>query len=82
MPRGLYVVIDHSAAAGTGLRGAAEQHRIERQAAIAAITGAGFLLDGESDVLRSPHDNLALSVFDPAVRGRTDQFMLRFRKPG
>jgi predicted methyltransferase len=82
MPRGLYVVIDHSAAAGTGLRGAAEQHRIERQAAIAAITGAGFLLDGESDVLRSPDDNLALGVFDPAVRGRTDQFMLRFRKPG
>ncbi len=79
-PGGFYVVIDHSAAAGTGLRGDAELHRIERRAAIDAITGAGFVLDGESDVLRNPADKLNLSVFDAAVRGGTDQFMLRFRK--
>jgi predicted methyltransferase len=42
---------------------------------------AGFLLDGESPLLHNADDAHALKVFDPAIRGRTDQFMLRFRKP-
>jgi predicted methyltransferase len=81
-PGGVYLVIDHHAAAGTGLGGAGQQHRIERQAAIDAITAAGFVLDGESELLANPDDPLTASVFDPAIRGRTSQFMLRFRKPG
>ena len=80
-PGGLYVVIDHHAAAGTGLSGAAALHRIDRQAAIDAITSAGFVLDGESEVLVRPEDPLTASVFDEAIRGKTSQFMLRFRKP-
>lgn len=81
-PGGVYLVIDHHAAAGTGLSGSGQQHRIERQAAIDAITAAGFVLEAESDLLANPDDPLTASVFDPAIRGRTSQFMLRFRKPG
>ena len=81
-PGGVYLVIDHHAAAGTGLSGAGQQHRIERQAAIDAITAAGFVLDDESTLLTNPGDPLTASVFDPSIRGRTSQFMLRFRKPG
>ncbi|MDP2765041.1 MAG: methyltransferase, partial [Brevundimonas sp.] len=43
---------------------------------------AGFVLDGESGVLANPDDPLTASVFDGSIRGRTSQFMLRFRKPG
>ncbi len=81
-PGGVYLVIDHQAATGTGLAGAGQQHRIERQAAIDAIVSAGFILDGESDLLVNPDDPLTASVFDPSIRGRTSQFMLRFRRPG
>lgn len=81
-PGGVYLVIDHHAAAGTGLSGAGQQHRIEREAAIEAITAAGFVLEAQSDILANPDDPLTASVFDPSIRGRTSQFMLRFRKPG
>lgn len=81
-PGGVYLVIDHHAAAATGLSGAGQQHRIERAAAIEAITSAGFVLEAESALLANPDDPLTASVFDPSIRGRTSQFMLRFRKPG
>ena len=40
-----------------------------------------FVLDAESDVLRNPEDDHSVNVFDPSVRGNTDRFVLRFRKP-
>ncbi|NWP00981.1 methyltransferase, partial [Escherichia coli] len=45
------------------------------------VIKAGFVLDGESDALRNPADPHSANVFDPSIRGRTDQFILRFRKP-
>jgi predicted methyltransferase len=39
------------------------------------------VFDGESDVLRNPADTHKLKVFDPSIRGNTDQFIYRFRKP-
>ena len=45
------------------------------------MTRAGFVLEAESDLLRNPDDDYDKSVFDPAVRGRTDRFVMRFRKP-
>ena len=81
-PGGVYLVVDHHATAGTGLSGAGQQHRIERRAAIDAITAAGFVLEAESDLLANAGAPLTASVFDPSIRGRTSQFMLRFRKPG
>lgn len=80
-PGGVYVIIDHHGSVGSGLSEANSLHRIDREAVIAEVTAAGFVLDGESDVLRDPEDPRTANVFDAAIRGRTDQFMLRFRKP-
>jgi predicted methyltransferase len=80
-PGGIVGVVDHSAAPGTAVTEVDALHRIDRQRVIDDFTGAGFVLDSESDVLRNPGDDLTKIVFDPAVRGKTDRFVLRFRKP-
>jgi predicted methyltransferase len=80
-PGGLYVIIDHHAAAGSDLAAADALHRIDIEAVKREVTAAGFVLDAESDLLANPADPLTASVFDPSIRGQTSQFMLRFRKP-
>ena len=45
------------------------------------VLAAGFVLDGSSDLLANPADPRTALVFDPAIRGRTDQYILRFKKP-
>lgn len=80
-PGGLYVIIDHHAAPGSDLAAADSLHRIDIEAVKREVTAAGFVLDAESDLLASAADPLAASVFDPSIRGKTSQFMLRFRKP-
>jgi predicted methyltransferase len=81
-PGGTLLVVDHSAAAGTGTTVANTLHRMDRQAAIDALNAAGFVLDGQSDIYARPADPRTANVFDPAIRGQSDQFTLRFRKPG
>jgi len=81
-PGGTLVVIDHSAAAGAGLAAANSVHRMDRDAAIAALTAAGFTVEAESALYLRPDDPRTANVFDPAIRGKTDQFVLRLRKPG
>ncbi len=76
------MVVDHSAVEGSGTSAANSLHRIDRAAVINALTTAGFVLDGESNLYRNAADPRTANVFDPAIRGHTDQFMLRFRKPG
>jgi predicted methyltransferase len=80
-PGGVYVVLDHAAAPGSGLRDTETLHRIDKQAVIDEVSAAGFKLDAESDVLANPADDHTRKVFDPTIRGHTDQFLLRFRKP-
>lgn len=81
-PGGLYVILDHQAAAGAGTSVVGTLHRIEGSALRAQVEAAGFVFDGETQVVRNPADDHTLSVFDDAIKGRTDQFVYRFRKPG
>lgn len=81
-PGGLYVVIDHHAVAGSPLTASNTVHRIDVEAVKREVLAAGFVLDGESDLLANSADPLTANVFDGSIRGRTSQFMLRFRKPG
>ncbi|WP_339929124.1 methyltransferase [uncultured Brevundimonas sp.] len=81
-PGGLYVIVDHVAAAGSSLEVADSQHRIDPATVRAEVEAAGFVLDAEDDTLINPDDPLTANVFDPSIRGHTSQFMLRFRKPG
>lgn len=80
-PGGVYVVIDHAGRPGTGYSENNTLHRIEESVVKDELTKAGFVLEAESDVLRNPADPRDKMVFDPSIRGKTDQFMLRFRKP-
>lgn len=81
-PGGTLLVVDHSAAAGSGTSAANTLHRIDKQAAIAALSAAGFVLEAESGLYARPDDPRTANVFDPSIRGRTDQFVLRFRRAG
>jgi len=80
-PGGVYVVVDHVAQAGSGLRDTDTLHRIDPALVKQQVEAAGFEFVGESDVLRSKDDDHTKKVFDPSVRGHTDQFAYKFRKP-
>ncbi len=80
-PGGIYLILDHSAEAGSGGRDTGTLHRIDPAIVKKEVLAAGFIFVGSSDLLSRPGDNHALKVFDPTVRGKTDQFILKFRKP-
>ena len=80
-PGGTMVVVDHSATAGTGSTLSDTLHRIDKATVIDAFTKAGFRLEADSDLYARKGDPRSANVFDPAIRGQTDQFTLRFRKP-
>ena len=80
-PGGTWFIIDHAAAAGSGLRDTERLHRIDPEIVRRQVEEAGFEFVGASEVLSNPDDDRTRPVFDPAIRGRTDQFVMRFRKP-
>ena len=77
---GLFIVIDHAAIKGHGMADTDTLHRIDEDTVIQQVSAAGFRLVGESNVLRNPKDPHSMAVFDPSIRGHTDQFALKFRK--
>jgi predicted methyltransferase len=79
-PGGVFLVIDHVAEAGSGLRDTETLHRIDPVRMKNEIEAAGFVLESQSDALRNSADDHKLAVFDPNIRGRTDQVLFRFRK--
>jgi len=80
-PGGRLVVIDHSAIGGSGAEAPNKLHRIDQALVVKAMTDAGFRLEAESGAFANAADPRDKLVFDPSIRGKTDQFMLRFRKP-
>ena len=80
-PGGVYLVLDHAAEAGSGLRDTETLHRIDPAVVKSEVTAAGFIFEGESRVLRNPNDSRRANVRDPSIQGKTDQFVYKFRKP-
>jgi predicted methyltransferase len=80
-PGGVFFIEDHAAKAGTGATAPDALHRIDEDFVKQEVESVGFKLVGESNILRNPADDHSLRVFDPAIRGHTDQFLLKFRKP-
>jgi predicted methyltransferase len=78
---GIFLVLDHAAEPGSGARDTATLHRIEAATVKKEVLAAGFVFVGGSDLLHRTDDSHTVKVFDPTVRGRTDQFILKFRKP-
>ncbi len=77
---GVIGIVDHRADAGEPREVGGTLHRIDPAAVIEDMTAAGFALDGETDLLANDTDDHSLNVFDDQVRGKTDRFILRFRK--
>ena len=80
-PGGVLGITDHSAGPETSRSDAIPLHRIDKAIVIADLEAAGFELVEESDVLRNPDDDYSKNVFAEGIRGNTDRFVLKFRKP-
>jgi predicted methyltransferase len=80
-PGGIYFIVDHDTAPGVGASATSTLHRIEGALVKREVESAGFRLEAESDLLRHPADDHSLRVQETGIRGKTDQFVLRFRKP-
>ena len=79
-PGGVYIVIDHAAQDGSGKRDTNTLHRIDPALVKAEVLAAGFEFAGESSLLRNPADTKDKNNRE-ALRGKTDQFVFKFRKP-
>ena len=79
-PGGHLVVLDHMAPAGSPPTTGGDTHRIDKAVIIALAENHGLTLVDESDVLANPDDDGTVQVFDPAVRRKTDRFLLKFAK--
>lgn len=80
-PGGVVGVIDHAGPAGDTRAVVEKLHRIDPATVKADFAAAGFVLEATSDLLSNPADDHSKGVFDPALRGHTDRFVFRFRKP-
>lgn len=81
-PGGTFAVIDHVASSGGDTRAVVSRlHRIDPATVRADFERAGFVFDGELALLRNPEDDHTKGVFDASIRGRTDRFVYRFRRP-
>lgn len=85
-PGGVLIIVEHSAKPGSGFLDTVPDmsrrlHRIDPEVVKRQVMAAGFVLEAESRVLANPDDAHTQSVFDPAIRERTDRFVFKFRKP-
>jgi len=80
-PGGIVGVTDHAANPGDTRKTVEKLHRIDPNTVKADFMRAGFVLVGSSDILRNPADDHSLLVFDPKIRGKTDRFIFKFKKP-
>jgi predicted methyltransferase len=81
-PGGTVGIIDHCAESGAPSESGGTLHRIDPAIVIAKMEKAGFELVARSDILRNANDDTSKIVFTPELRGKTDRFILQFRKPG
>jgi predicted methyltransferase len=80
-PGGIFFIVDHNAAPGSGTRDTKALHRIDPEVIKKEVTAAGFELVTESKLLANPEDDHTKMVFTPGTRRHTDQSVFKFRKP-
>ncbi len=79
-PGGVLLVVDHSAKAGSGNKAATSLHRIDESFAIQDFEARGLKVVAKSDLLRRPEDPRNQISYKGAALGKTDRFVLVFRK--
>jgi predicted methyltransferase len=79
-PGGVLLLVDHSAKAGSGTAAASPLHRIDEAYAIKDFESHGFKVEAKSDLLRRPDDTRELISYKGSALGKTDRFVVLFRK--
>ena len=77
-PGGVFGIIDHVGVAGADN---SALHRVEKSVAIETAKAAGFVVDGDANILANPADDHTQGVFAEGLRGNTDRFVLKLGKP-
>jgi predicted methyltransferase len=81
-PGAVIGVIDHVALPNNDTRATVDKlHRIDPNVVKADFKRAGFVLVGSSNILRNPADPHNAEVHDASIKGKTDRFIFKFRKP-
>ena len=81
-PGAVIGVIDHVASPNSDTRATVEKfHRIDPNVVKADFKRAGFVLVGGSNLLRNRADDHSTEVHDPKIKGKTDRFIFKFKKP-
>jgi predicted methyltransferase len=80
-PGGVFFIVDHNAAPGSGTRDTKQLHRIDPEVIKTEVKAAGFELAEDSKLLAHAEDDHTKGVFAAGTRGLTDQSVLKFRKP-
>lgn len=78
---GLVGIVDHVAPKGSDQTSGNVTHRISRDIVKNKMSAAGFVFSGETDILKNSEDDGARSMWEESIRGKTDRFVMRFRKP-
>jgi predicted methyltransferase len=80
-PGGVVVLVDHSAKPGTGSSAAQDLHRIDEAYARRDFESRGLEFVRSSDIFRRPEDKRDQISYKPPMLGKTDRFVMVFRKP-
>ena len=80
-PGGIFLVLDHAAAAGTGFTKTDDLHRVDPAAVKKEVMAAGFEFVGESQALHNAADDHLLKMWDTTIKGKSDKFVYKFRRP-
>jgi predicted methyltransferase len=81
-PGAVLGIVDHVAQAGAPRETGNTLHRVDPALVRAEVEKAGFLFEEQADMLRNPDDDHLKNMADPSIRGKTDRFVMRFRRPG
>jgi predicted methyltransferase len=78
-PGGKLVIVDHNAPPGTGREQAQKVHRLNEDFVKKTLAAHGFVFEKSYDGLRNKNDQYDKYVYDEAVKGKTDRYVLMFR---
>jgi predicted methyltransferase len=78
-PGGILIIQDHTAKAKSGARDTQTLHRIDPELVKREVMSAGFKFVGKSKLLRHKEDTLTTKAHD--MHGKSDRFILKFRRP-
>src|SRR5204863_495028 len=79
-PGGVLLLLDHSAKPGTGSAEAGRLHRIDEEYARSDFEKHGFRFVSKSDAVRRPDDPRDQITYKGPMVGKTDRFVMVFRK--